>query len=105
MDRREILDEIDVTLDQIIENAETLKGIQEDPKYATEVEALKKTQESLLARLLHLQDHLNGKPVQDLAQKLPELSPISPALARQMKTSFPSRARTKKKTKVSSLSK
>ena len=97
MDRREILAEIDATVDQLIENAEALKGIAADPSYEAETLALKKTQESLLARLLHMQDYLNGKASTEISEKLPEFGNLSPSLTKQIKASFPSKPRVKKK--------
>ncbi|MCP5506117.1 MAG: hypothetical protein H7A38_04475 [Chlamydiales bacterium] len=69
MKRREVLNEIDETLDQLIKNAAALKEVSEDPLFAREVEALKKTQESLLARLLHLDQFLDDKPDKNIAEK------------------------------------
>jgi hypothetical protein len=56
----EILADIDGTLDQLIENADVLKRISLTPLYTSEVEALQKTQESLLARLIHMNDLLKS---------------------------------------------
>lgn len=57
----EILADIDGTLDQLIENADVLKRISLTTLYTSEVEALQKTQESLLARLVHMNDLLKGR--------------------------------------------
>ncbi|WP_420421211.1 hypothetical protein [Simkania sp.] len=59
--RKELLTEIDTTIDQLIENGETLQRISSDPKYTVEAAALEKTQESLLAHLMHLQSYLQEK--------------------------------------------
>lgn len=49
---KEILDDIDATIDQLIANASAMKcALTSD--LAEEIEALEKTQESLLARLIH----------------------------------------------------
>lgn len=55
-----ILAAIDDTLDQLIENADVIKKISLNATYASEVEALQKTQESLLARLIHVDDLLKS---------------------------------------------
>jgi len=59
--RKELLAEIDSTIDQLVENGETLKRISVDPQYEVESAALEKTQESLLAHLMHLQAYLQEK--------------------------------------------
>lgn len=59
--RNILLAEIDKTIDQLIQNEETLKKISCDPFYEIEAAALEKTQESLLAHLMHLQDFLKEK--------------------------------------------
>ncbi len=57
----EILADIDATLDQLIENADVMKIVSIESLFTCEVEALQKTQESLLARLVHMNDLLNDK--------------------------------------------
>ena len=59
MNRQEILNEIDATLDQLIKNAAALKDVVEDTHLSA---ALHKTQESLLAHLVHLDDFLDKPP-------------------------------------------
>ena len=56
----EILADIDDTLDHLIENADAIKKISLSTLYISEVEALQKTQESLLARLVHMNDLLKS---------------------------------------------
>jgi hypothetical protein len=56
----EILADIDDTLDHLIENADVIKQVSLRTLYSSEVEALQKTQESLLARLVHMNDLLKG---------------------------------------------
>lgn len=51
--KKDILADIDGTLDQLIENAKVIREIGNKPLFECETEALQKTQESLLARLLH----------------------------------------------------
>lgn len=56
---KSILAEMDATLDQLIANAKTIQGISLKNLQSHEIEALQKTQESLLAHLIHLDDLLN----------------------------------------------
>jgi uncharacterized protein YjgD (DUF1641 family) len=93
MESREILQEIDVTLDQLIKNAAALTEISADPLYNAEVRALSKTQESLLAHLLHLDQFLKDKQKEksssSIHQKLSIFSKLSADLAKTMKDSYP----------------
>lgn len=57
----EILADIDATLDQLIENADIIKRVSLSSLFTSEVEALQKTQESLLARLMHMNDLLKSE--------------------------------------------
>jgi hypothetical protein len=70
----EILADIDATLDQLIENAQVIKEISVSTLYTSEVEALQKTQESLLARLVHTSDLMKGQkteePLGSIEQKM-----------------------------------
>ncbi len=59
MNRREILNEIDTTLDQLIKNASALQDVADNTHLSA---ALHKTQESLLAHLIHLEDFLDIPP-------------------------------------------
>ena len=68
----EILADIDATLDQLIENADVINKISFATLFVSEVEALQKTQESLLARLVHMNDLLKGQ------KKEPEEQTASP---------------------------
>lgn len=65
----EILADIDATLDQLIENADVIKDVSLQSLFATEVEALQKTQESLLARLVHMNDLLKDQKKEDESAK------------------------------------
>lgn len=58
MKGREILAAIDGTLDQLIQNAETMSKAPADTLSSVEREAFQKTQESLLAKLLHMDTRL-----------------------------------------------
>ena len=57
----EILADIDATLDQLITNSTAFNQMPMTPLFTTEIEALQKTQESLLARLVHMQAFLQKK--------------------------------------------
>ncbi len=58
MKGREILAAIDGTLDQLIQNAETMGKVSSETLSSVEKEAFQKTQESLLAKLLHMDTRL-----------------------------------------------
>ena len=65
----EILADIDCTLDQLIRNAEALRTVSVQTLAETEVEALQKTQESLLAHILHMNELLDSDKKQQLMRK------------------------------------
>lgn len=54
---KEINDDIDATIDSLLENAKALQSAKYFAEY--EIEALEKAQESLLARLMHRQSQLD----------------------------------------------
>lgn len=54
----DIVADIDTTLNELVEIAELLKSAKMSHHFTYEVEALEKTQESLLARLMHRQSIL-----------------------------------------------
>ncbi|MCB1109895.1 MAG: hypothetical protein KDK64_02850 [Chlamydiia bacterium] len=83
MNRRELLTEIDATLDRLIENAAALQDVPSDSHLA---EALQKTQESLLAHLLHLDTFLDQSP-QSCQDKRALLSALSRAPTARRKLS------------------
>lgn len=66
-----ILVDIDTTLDQLIKNATTFERIASDALYAEELTALQKTQESLLARLVHMNDLLGCDEKRKACRKQP----------------------------------
>ena len=106
MERREILNEIDATLDQLIKNAAALNEVTSNPLYQTEVDALQKMQESLLARLLHLDGFLKeksqNKTERSIYDKLTIFSELSSTLAKQVQSTYPkpSARRSKSKLKI-----
>lgn len=57
----DMLAEIDTTIDRLLENAKALKKISLKPSYEEEMLALEKTQESLIAHLMHLDEMLKKK--------------------------------------------
>jgi hypothetical protein len=63
----EILADIDATLDHLIENAEVMKNTSIKSICESEIAALQKTQESLLARLIHMDQLLDSEQ-----KKIPE---------------------------------
>lgn len=56
---QEILTAIDKTLDQLIKNAEIISDVNMDELSELEKEAFQKTQESLMARLIHMDEMLD----------------------------------------------
>ncbi len=68
----EVLDDLDTTLDELIVNAHTLRQIQRNDRFATEVKALEKTQESLLARILYRQTLLDTKRKKAMSERAAE---------------------------------
>lgn len=67
----QILADIDTTLDQLIQNAATINHISLDSLFTNEMEALQKTQESLLARLIHMNDLLDQDEKRGCFRKQP----------------------------------
>jgi hypothetical protein len=65
----EILADIDGTLDRLIENADVIKKISFRTIYTSEIEALQRTQESLLARLVHMNELLKRHKKEDDAKE------------------------------------
>ena len=57
----EILIEIDATLDQLIRNAEVIQDANTDELSTTEIDVFKKTQESLIQHLIHMDQRLEEK--------------------------------------------
>lgn len=56
-----VLLEIDATIDKLLENAKALKKIAHQDAYHEEISALEKTQESLIAHLIHMDEMLKKK--------------------------------------------
>ena len=58
---KDLVGEIDQTIDQLIENAKVLHMISSETLYEEEMLALAKTQESLIAHLIHMDEILRKK--------------------------------------------
>lgn len=68
----EILADIDATLDQLIQNADAISYVSVNSLCENEVEALQKTQESLLARLMHMDRLLDSDQKKTHMKKNPD---------------------------------
>jgi hypothetical protein len=78
--REKILTDIDRTIDQLVQNEEVLKRIVRNPNYKAEILALKKTQESLLAHLIHMDHYLHHQQMEEsknIQEKLTRLNKLS----------------------------
>lgn len=69
----DILSEIDETIEQLIRNDKVLKKIESKDSYEQETKALERTQESLLAHLMHMDDLLKKNPTKATLGKDPLL--------------------------------
>ena len=58
---KDLIFEIDQTIDQLIENAKAIETISAQSCYEQELNALEKTQESLIAHLIHMDEILKKK--------------------------------------------
>lgn len=63
-----ILAKMDSTLDQLIQNAKMMQSISLTSLQTHEIEALQKTQESLLANLIHMDKLLDGEQKKKLTE-------------------------------------
>lgn len=103
----EILAGIDSTLDQLIDNAEVLHDHKSLFEY--EIDALQKTQESLLSHLLNLEKRLHGeskksKKSAEIYEKLSRYSRLNSRLIRRVTHRFsPAPKRSKANQKCASL--
>lgn len=76
----EILADIDQTLDQLIENADVINHISFNALFTSEVQALQKTQESLIARLMHMHELLEKDQKQVTTKKMHPLNQMEKKL-------------------------
>lgn len=93
-----ILADIDSTLDQLIRNAQLLRTVSIKTVPENEVEALHKTQESLMAHLIHMDELLEGKKVQKLkhenfGQKIQQFSRMNAKLMENVTKRFSKKPR------------
>lgn len=101
-----ILAEMDATLDQLIENATTIQNISLKNLQSHEIEALQKTQESLLAHLIHMDGLLkqDGKkriePPSSMKEKVLQYHQLNQRMMKQVMGNFGVRAKKKKSLKV-----
>ena len=98
--KEEVLADIDATLDQLICNAEVIDRIEVRELSETEVEGFQKTQESLLARLIHMDDLLDKKkgmlrkkPSSTIEEKLIRFSELNEKLICTVKERFQKKPR------------
>ncbi len=100
----EILANIDATLDQLIENSLVLNP-EESSLMDYEIEALQKTQESLLAHVVHMQKHLHEprkisqkrEMIQSrIGKKISEFGRLNQRLVKQVSKNFAKTNRKKK---------
>ena len=106
----EILADIDATLDQLIENANVINQISLNSLFQDEVDALQKTQESLLSRLINMQSLLDNnsqkkKPlskktnIAPIQKKISCFSKLNALLIKQVSNHFKAREIAGKKIK------
>ncbi len=97
----DILADIDATLDQLIKNADVLHYVPIRNLEENEIEALQKTQESLLARLMHMEDLLGAKrdPVQcmQIQKKISQFSKLNARLINNVASRFKTKPRVHRK--------
>lgn len=90
-----ILADIDSTLDQLIRNADAMNQITDRKIFTSEVKAMHKTQESLLARLMHMHElyesekNILGERAQkmrltDIEHKLAEFGRLNARMIRHL---------------------
>jgi len=88
----EILADIDATLDQLIQNADSVRHVPLDALCEDELVALQKTQESLLARLLHMDTLLDRdqrkKHASHIGHKVARLSKLNARLMKSVTRRF-----------------
>lgn len=88
-----ILAEIDATLDQLIQNAKSIQEISLKQLQTHEIDALQKTQESLLAHLIHMDKLLDKdqkKTLQEtnLKEKVLQYHRLNQQMMKQMVGNF-----------------
>lgn len=88
--KEEILADMDATLDQLILNAESMRKVASSKIETSEACLLQKTQESLLARLMHADALLKEKQTErrKLAKKVARFSRLNATLLKQLHARF-----------------
>ncbi|MBS0627196.1 MAG: hypothetical protein JSS09_03175 [Verrucomicrobia bacterium] len=77
---KELLEEINETLDQLIQNATILQSC-DLSSYQTEALLLQKMQDSLIAKFMHTQEYMTGVNLEEkLLEKIQNLRKLSPNL-------------------------
>lgn len=78
-----ILVDIDETLDQLIRNADAVNRIADRRRFTDEIKAMHKTQDSLIARLMHMHEvYENEKAKVEKREEKSQLSRIETKLTR-----------------------
>ena len=105
----EILADIDITLDQLIRNAEVLRDASVKVISENEVESLQKMQESLLSHILLMdtllskkkkQELLQKKAAQQIQQKIATFSRLNLKLIKSVASKFTVKSKRRKKHKA-----
>ena len=90
--QEEIFAELSKTLDQLLQNAETLKAPNIELLSSTEIDLLTKTQESLSAHFVHTKGHLESRKKErekKLEEKMTELEKLAPGLYEMIAKTLP----------------
>jgi len=100
----EILADLDKTLDQLIENANVINQISLNALFQDEMDALQKTQESLLSRLINMQTLLDNNPKKEhsiapIQKKISCFGKLNAFLIKQVANHFKAREIAEKKIK------
>lgn len=102
-----ILADIDSTLDQLIQNADAMNRITDRRLFTNEVQAMHKTQESLLARLMHMHELYDEEKKEmgereqkmrltTIEHKLAEFGRLNARMIRYLESGIQSKSRKKK---------
>lgn len=96
-----ILADIDATLDQLIQNADVVAKVPLCHLQEIEIDALQKTQESLLARLVHMDDLLGSKKIEkecvQIREKISHFSKLNARLINSVASRFKAKPRIHRK--------
>src|ERR1041385_41028 len=102
-----ILADIDSTLDQLIRNADAMHQISDRRLFTSEVQAMHKTQESLLARLMHMHELYEDEKrelgereqkmrLTSIEHKLAEFGRLNARMIRYLESGIQSKSKKKK---------